>query len=96
MNMADIESGMKICDPACGVGKFLLEPILHNLNHLYTIETDEHGAERLVPKITLVGYDKGFDKDEQKTIILAKANMLIYMSELIRASESNSAVCAVI
>ena len=43
----------------CGVGKFLLEPILHNLNHLYTIETDEHGAERLVPKITLVGYDKG-------------------------------------
>ena len=84
VNMADIESGMKICDPACGVGKFLLEPILHNLNHLYTIETDEHGAERLVPKITLVGYDKGFDKDEQKTIILAKANMLIYMSELIR------------
>lgn len=30
------------------------------------------------------GFDKGFDKDEQKTIILAKANMLIYMSEMIK------------
>lgn len=32
----------------------------------------------------LSGFDKGFDKDEQKTIILAKANMLIYMSGLLR------------
>lgn len=30
------------------------------------------------------GFDKGFDREEQKTIILAKANMLIYMSSLIR------------
>ena len=36
------------------------------------------------PQITLSGFDKGFDKDEQKTIILAKANMLIYMSGLLR------------
>ena len=34
--------------------------------------------------IRLSGFDKGFDKDEQKTIILAKANMLIYMSGLLR------------
>ncbi|MDR2176332.1 MAG: N-6 DNA methylase, partial [Synergistaceae bacterium] len=39
---------------------------------------------QLKPQITLSGFDKGFDKDEQKTIILAKANMLIYMSALIR------------
>ena len=38
----------------------------------------------LKPQITLSGFDKGFDKDEQKTIILAKANMLIYMSGLLR------------
>lgn len=79
VNMVDIVPGMEICDPACGVGKFLLEPILHNLHRFYTVENSE-----LKPKITLYGYDKGFDKDEQKTIILAKANMLIYMSSMIK------------
>lgn len=39
---------------------------------------------KLKSNITLVGYDKGFDKEEQKTIILAKANMLIYMSNMIK------------
>lgn len=84
VNMADIEPGMKICDPACGVGKFLLEPILHDLERLYTVTTDETGNEKLLPQISLSGFDKGFDKDEQKTIILAKANMLIYMSSMIK------------
>lgn len=84
VNMADIEPGMKICDPACGVGKFLLEPILHSLDRLYSVGTDEEGKEKLIPNITLAGFDKGFDKDEQKTIILAKANMLIYMSGMIK------------
>lgn len=79
VSMADIALGMKICDPACGVGKFLLEPILHNMSRYFAIE-----GGKLKPKITLVGFDKGFDKDEQKTIILAKANMLIYMSNLIK------------
>ena len=41
-------------------------------------------GDKLEPQITLAGFDKGFDKDEQKTIILAKANMLIYMSGLIK------------
>lgn len=84
VNMADITQGMKICDPACGVGKFLLEPILHNLAQLYDVGKDEEGKDKLIPKITLTGFDKGFDKDEQKTIILAKANMLIYMSGMIK------------
>jgi len=79
VSMADIRPGMSICDPACGVGKFLLEPILHDLHKYYKIENGE-----LLPQITLSGFDKGFDKDEQKTIILAKANMLIYLSALIR------------
>ncbi len=75
----EIKEGMKICDPACGVGKFLLEPIKSKLNSFYEITKDD-----VIPKITVRGFDKGFDKDEQKTIILAKANMLIYFSELIR------------
>jgi len=79
VNMVDIVPGMKICDPACGVGKFLLEPILHELHRYYTVEDGE-----LKPQISLCGFDKGFDKDEQKTIILAKANMLIYMSGMIK------------
>lgn len=84
VNMIDITAGMEICDPACGVGKFLLEPILHNLDKFYKVDVDEDGNETLVPQISLFGYDKGFDRDEQKTIILAKANMLIYMSGMIR------------
>ncbi|MCE2695899.1 MAG: N-6 DNA methylase [Nostocales cyanobacterium LE14-WE4] len=75
----DIKEGSKICDPACGVGKFLLEPIITRLDQFYEIK-----AGKLIPKITICGYDKGFDKDEQKTIILAKANMLIYFSDFIK------------
>ncbi|PIB28498.1 hypothetical protein BFP78_15650 [Gaetbulibacter sp. 5U11] len=75
----DIKVGSKICDPACGVGKFLLEPIITKLDQFYEIKKG-----KLLPKITIHGFDKGFDKDEQKTIILAKANMLIYFSDLIK------------
>jgi type I restriction enzyme M protein len=75
----DIKEGAKICDPACGVGKFLLEPVITKLDQFYEIKKG-----KLIPKITILGYDKGFDKDEQKTIILAKANMLIYFSDLIK------------
>ena len=75
----DIRDGISICDPACGVGKFLLEPIVTRLDNFYEI-----GKKGIKPKITLHGFDKGFDNEEQKTIILAKANMLIYFSDLIR------------
>ena len=88
VDMVDIIPGMRICDPACGVGKFLLEPILHDLHRFFKSDNivDEHGKLKRVlkPDIFLYGYDKGFDKDEQKTIILAKANMLIYMSGMIK------------
>lgn len=75
----DIKVNIKICDPACGVGKFLLEPLATKLVQFYKI--DKTGIQ---PKIIIHGFDKGFDKDEQKTIILAKANMLIYCSDLIK------------
>ena len=75
----EIKEDTKICDPACGVGKFLLEPIITKLDRFYEIKNG-----KLTSKITIHGFDKGFDKDEQKTIILAKANMLIYFSDLIK------------
>lgn len=79
----DIKVGAKICDPACGVGKFLLEPVITKLDQFYEVKKG-----KLIPKITIQGYDKGFDKDEQKTIILAKANMLIYFSDLLKENPS--------
>jgi type I restriction-modification system DNA methylase subunit len=79
MASSEIKEGAVICDPACGVGKFLLEPLKGKLSDLYQITDTE-----VIPKITIRGFDKGFDKDEQKTIILAKANMLIYFSDLIK------------
>ncbi len=75
----EIKDGAKICDPACGVGKFLLEPLVTKLDHYYDV-----GKSGITRKVTIHGFDKGFDKDEQKTIILAKANMLIYFSDLIK------------
>ncbi|WP_161987558.1 N-6 DNA methylase [Arcticibacter tournemirensis] len=75
----EIKEGAVICDPACGVGKFLLEPIVTKLDQYFTVEKN-----LLIPKITIHGFDKGFDKDEQKTIILAKANMLIYFSDILK------------
>ncbi len=79
MAQGDIKKGIKICDPACGVGKFLLEPLITKIDEFYSLNKDG-----LKSKITIHGFDKGFDKDEQKTIILAKANMLIYFSDLIK------------
>lgn len=79
VKMADIRTDMKICDPACGVGKFLLEAVLPHLKDYYKVDKGE-----LKSHITLRGFDKGFDKEEQRTIILAKANMLIYFSDLIK------------
>lgn len=74
-----LREGMTICDPACGVGKVPLECIKDKLDKLFNIENGE-----IKQKVKIVGFDKGFDKDEQKTIILAKANMLIYFCELIK------------
>ncbi len=79
MAESDINENSIICDPAGGVGKFVLEAVKPRLNEFYKVE-----KRKLKHKIKLYGFDIGFDKDEQKTIILAKANMLIYFSELIR------------
>lgn len=77
-----LERGAEICDPACGVGGFILEPIKvkdNGLNFYYRVDGD-----KIKPRYNLHGFDKGFEKEEQLTIILAKANMLIFLSDLLK------------
>lgn len=79
VKMAEIRENIKVCDPASGVGKLLLQSVHSELDRFYKV-TEEGKIE---PTIELKGFDKGFDQEEQRTIILAKANMLIYFSEFI-------------
>jgi type I restriction-modification system DNA methylase subunit len=94
ISISDIDKlpvGSKICDPACGVGGFILEPIKvkeereDGLNFYYKIEGKE-----IKPRYEFFGFDKGFEREEQLTIILAKANMLIFVSDLLKQNPSMS------
>lgn len=80
-NAGNLRAGDSICDPFCGVGGFLLEAIAENNNLLQQFRPAEG---RINPQVTFRGYDKGTDeKDDERTIILAKANMLVYFSDLL-------------
>lgn len=81
--MVEIKAGNKICDPACGVGKFLLEAISNNLENYY-----KFNGNTLENKIEICGYDKYSEDNSDRTIILAKANMLIYLSKLLTENPS--------
>lgn len=82
VEMADVDKAKFICDPFCGVGGFVLEPfqISNNFKNKFSPKN-----KKIVSRIKLEGYDSGReDNDEQRrTIILAKANMLIYISDLV-------------
>ncbi|HCP9955465.1 N-6 DNA methylase [Escherichia coli] len=76
-----LKKGARVCDPFCGVGGFLLELIAENKNIWKEFEPKNGSID---PAIDIVGYDKGSDeKEDERTIILAKANMLIYFSDLL-------------
>lgn len=76
-----LKKGARVCDPFCGVGGFLLELIAENKNIWKEFEP-KNGL--ISPSIDIIGYDKGSDeKEDERTIILAKANMLIYFSDLL-------------
>ena len=86
IEMSDIdklEEGSSVCDPACGVGGFILEPlkVKNSTSFYYPIE-----GNKINPRLNFYGFDKGFEKDEQLTIILAKANMMIFLSELLKTN----------
>lgn len=76
-----LKEEMKVCDPFCGVGGFLLEL----LNEMPKLKNQyEPKNKKIKPKLTMIGFDKGSDeKEDERTIILAKANMLIYFSDLL-------------
>lgn len=82
VEMADLDKAKFIFDPFCGVGGFVLEPfqISQILKNKFKPKNN-----KIEQKVKLLGYDTGReDNEEQKrTIILAKANMLIYLSDLI-------------
>jgi type I restriction-modification system DNA methylase subunit len=83
-----LEEGSKVCDPACGVGGFILEPMKvqpNGVNFYYRIE-----GNKILPRYKFIGYDKGFEKEDQLTIILAKANMLIFLSDFLKKNPSMS------
>lgn len=76
--------GIRICDPFCGVGGFPLE--LLNMNESMKAHYIPDRENKIKLPFTLHGFDKGFERDDERTIILAKANMLIYLSELLFTS----------
>lgn len=88
VKMVDIREGMSICDPACGVGKFLLEAASKVPNSFYF----ENGI--LKNKLLLYGMEKRMeDNNDDLTTILAKANFLIYYSDLFKNnSDSNTKI----
>ncbi len=73
--------GKRFCDPFCGVGGFPLELLNMNDNMMKCYIPNRDG-EVGVPFI-LNGFDKGFEREDERTIILAKANMLIYLADII-------------
>ncbi len=87
-NAQKLRPGSSICDPFCGVGGFLLEAIAENPN-LWNQFKPING--KVIPGIKIRGYDKGTDeKEDERTIILAKANMLVYLSDLLVENSSES------
>lgn len=88
VEMAKVEGlkdGARVCDPFCGVGGFPLE-----------VMTERHNKDfqvlwaRIKQNIHYFGFDKWNDSDAERTIILAKANMLIYLSELVKNNKGNT------
>ncbi len=72
--LKSLPAGSSVCDPACGVGGFLLESI-------NTVRPKDYKFEKKIVKksINYIGFDR-----DKKTIILAKSNMLIHLNELLR------------
>ncbi|DAA85313.1 TPA: SAM-dependent methyltransferase [Candidatus Gastranaerophilales bacterium HUM_2] len=84
VDMVTVTNGMKICDPASGVGKFLLEAAA---NVSFEIKNG-----KLASGVTLCGLEKQMSGRDDITTILAKANMLIYFSKLFKDNNDVKAI----
>lgn len=83
INMSEIDKlqdGSNIGDPASGVGGFLLEPMLLKRKNDYYFDIDN----KLKCKVNYEGFEKGFELEEKLTTILAKANFIIFASDLLK------------
>lgn len=78
-NIDSLPEGAKVCDPACGVGGFILEPLIDKIPNNFYFDKGE-----LKSKLKFYGFEKGFEKDDKITFTLAKANFVIYLSNLVR------------
>ncbi|MGM8316790.1 N-6 DNA methylase (plasmid) [Clostridium perfringens] len=79
VDLIDLKEGMTICDPAGGVGKFVLEPMVDNPSKFFELKDG-----KIVEKIKIRAFDKSLNDEDEKTISLAKANMAIYNSEFLK------------
>lgn len=80
VGMADIHNNMSICDPCCGVGKFLLEAISDSIDRYFQFDNDG----KLNATVKLYGFEKeDASGKDNRVIILAKANFLIYFAKLL-------------
>lgn len=80
--------GKRICDPFCGVGGFPLEILNMNEGMRNSYTPNSTGA--IDVPFVMHAFDKGFERDDERTIILAKANMLIYLAEHLFANPNCS------
>jgi type I restriction enzyme M protein len=80
--MAEIDKAKFICDGFSGVGGFVLEPlqVSNILKNKFLPKNKKINSD-----VKLLGLDCGREDSEEarRTIILAKANMLIYLSDII-------------
>ncbi|MCY3865248.1 MAG: N-6 DNA methylase [Chloroflexi bacterium] len=82
--------GASLCDPFCGVGGFLLEAIIESPRLMENFRPRDGVIE---PKVTIVGYDKGSDeKEDERTVVLAKANAIIYFSDFLARYHTTSVI----
>jgi type I restriction-modification system DNA methylase subunit len=84
IEMSDIEKlqdNSIVHDPACGVGGFILEEYLGKRSLDYYINSEGN----LSCKLRYIGHDR-----DPQTVILAKANMLIHLSQLLRQNPTIS------
>ena len=85
VKMVDVRERMSICDPACGVGKFLLEASLKIPTPFFF----ENGIFK--SSVKLIGLEKRMeDNNDDLTAILAKSNLLLFYSDLFKNNSDDS------
>jgi type I restriction enzyme M protein len=77
-NVQSLPDGAFLGDPAAGVAGFLLEPLLGKRKSDFYVE-----GNKIKSKINYRGFDVVGERGERVTTILAKANFLIALSDLL-------------